>query len=440
MKASVLAVLLRPSRGQLSTVVLPVTAFAAVTALILTVVGGAQSFWAWTDEYAGFYQLFAAIALVLLLLPLATLGGAAARLSARRRDERLSTLRLLGVSPAGVAGVTIAESTMLALVGAAAGVIVHLVTSPLIGLIPFRGAPLGTASVVLPPGQIALVGAGVVLLAAVSATVALRKVVISPLGVRTRTDAPRVHWLRGVIAVVVVGAGVLVLQFLPAGGGIAFLVIAIAGVFGAGLAVLNLVGPWAVRVAANTQLRRADRTEKLLAARMILESPKTAWRHVGGVAMTSFMAVIAGSGVALLGLASGADLASRDRELFADIRTGLIITLVASFVMVAVSVSINQASDVIDNTALHRSLHYLGVPMDAVQRARRRAVMSPLLVASIGSAACGAALVLPLVGLSLLFAPLSMATILGVLVLGVVLVWASTWSTTPLLKKAFAPA
>ena len=54
MNASVLAVLLRPSRGQLSTVVLPVTAFAAVTALILTVVGGGQSFWAWTDEYAGF--------------------------------------------------------------------------------------------------------------------------------------------------------------------------------------------------------------------------------------------------------------------------------------------------------------------------------------------------------------------------------------------------
>ncbi|BDZ38455.1 hypothetical protein [Microbacterium suwonense] len=99
MNPRVLALLLRPSRDQLAVIALPAIAFALVTTLLLAVIGGAQKFWTWTDADAGLYQALAAIALVLLVVPLATLGGAAARLSARRRDERLSTLRLLGVSP-----------------------------------------------------------------------------------------------------------------------------------------------------------------------------------------------------------------------------------------------------------------------------------------------------------------------------------------------------
>ncbi|MES2866046.1 MAG: permease, partial [Actinomycetota bacterium] len=73
MNARVLALLLRPAPGQGSTLALPATAFAMVTALVLTVVGGAQKFWSWTDPDAGLYQALAAIALVLLVVPLATL-------------------------------------------------------------------------------------------------------------------------------------------------------------------------------------------------------------------------------------------------------------------------------------------------------------------------------------------------------------------------------
>src|SRR4051794_159515 len=102
MNGNVLALLLRPTRGQLAVSALPAIAFAIVAALVLGVIGGAQKFWSWSDPDGGLYQVLAAIALVLLVVPLATLGGAAARLAARRRDERLSTLRLLGVSPAGV--------------------------------------------------------------------------------------------------------------------------------------------------------------------------------------------------------------------------------------------------------------------------------------------------------------------------------------------------
>lgn len=440
MNARVLALLLRPAPGQNGVLALPVIAFGVVTALVLTVVGGAQSFWTWSDDYAPLYQVLAATALVLLVVPLMSLGGAAARLSARRRDERLSTLRLLGVTPAGVTAATVIESALVALVGALAGVLGHLALAPLIGLIPFRGAALGTAAVLVPPAQIAAIVAGVLLLASVSAVIGLRRVVISPLGVRMRATAPGIHWIRAVIAVAVLVVAFGLVQANPATGQMVTTIVVLAVVFGGALAMLNLIGPWALKVAARQQLRRAERPERLLAARLVLDSPKAAWRQVGGIAMASFMAVFAGTGVSIMDVASGPDMQAADAALVADMRTGLIITLVASFLMVAVSVGVNQASEILDQKELHRSLHHLGMPLHTVDLARRRAIMSPLLVTAVGSALCAGMLVFPLVGMALLTAPVSLLTIAAVVAAGIGVVWVSTRATRPLLARSFAPA
>lgn len=432
--------LLRPSKDQIGIVVLPIVAFAMVTTLVMTVIGGAQSFWGWADPEAPIYQILATIALVLLVVPLTSLGGAAARLSARRRDERLSTLRLLGVTPSGVATLTVIESVLLAGTGALLGGVGHLVLSPLIGLIPFRGGPLGQSAVVLSPLNILIVVASVLVLAAVSAAIGLRRVSISPLGVRMRTTATKVHWIRAVIAASVLAIAFAVISVFPGAGGYVATVVVIAGMFAGVLAVLNLVGPWVLKVTAANQLRRAEKPERLLAARLVLDSPKSAWRQVGGVAMSSFMAVFAGTGVSVMTTMSDAGAAPEDLALVSDMRTGLIITLVASFLMVAVSVSINQASEVLDQRPLHRSLHHLGVPLDTVDRARRRAVMSPLLITAIGSALCAGVLVFPLMGLALITAPLSLVTIAGVVTVGIGVVWISTRATQPLLARSFAAA
>lgn len=436
MNAKVLALLLRPGPGQGGVIALPAVAFALVTSLVLIVVGGAQAFWSWTDPDAGLYQALAAIALVLLVVPLVGLGGAAARLSARRRDERLSTLRLLGVSPAGVVGATVVESTLVAAAGAAAGVVGYLAAVPLIGLIPFRGEALGAGAVLLSPLAITTIVAGVIALAGVSAAIGLRLVVISPLSVRTRAAAPRVHWLRGVLAVVVLVTAFMTMQLFPGTTGLMITIIVVAGMFAAALAVLNLVGPWALKVHANRTLRGAESASRLLAARLVLESPKAAWRQVSGVAMASFMAVFAGTGVALVDTMGGPQ-AGVEAFLGADIRTGLIITLIASFLMVAVSVGVNQASGILDQRELHRSLHFLGVPMATVDAARTRAVMAPLLLTAISSALCAAVLVFPLIGIALIVQPVSILTIVAVLAAGVGIVWVSTRITRPLLGRAF---
>lgn len=438
MNPRVLMVLLRPTPGQNDVLALPFVAFTTVSALVLTVVGGAQSFWAWTDPEAPIYHALAAIAIVLLVVPLVTLGGAAARLSARRRDERLSTLRLLGVTPAGVVVATVVESAIVAAAGAVAGFVLHLVTVPLIGLIPFRGAALGAGAVLLPAPNVLAITVTIVLLAATSAAIGLRMVVISPLGVRTRVVAGTAHWIRAVIAGIALIAAFVVISVVPDAAGMLPTIIVLTVAFAIAFAVLNVIGPWALRLQARWGLRRADGPEQLLAARTVLESPKAAWRQISGIAMASFIAVFAGSAVAALqvmGTGSPEDLA-----LAADIRTGVTIILIASFVMVAASVGVNQAAEILDRQDLHRSLHRLGMPIATVEGARRRAIMRPLLFTAIGSALCAGVLIFPLLGLAIVTAPISLITIAAVIAAGVGIVWFSTRATRPILRRAFVDA
>jgi len=428
----------RRTAADRSTVVLPVIAFAVVTALLLIVSGGAQAFFSWNDESAFLYQLLAVVALALLVVPLVALGGSAARLSARRRDDRLASLRLLGATPGTVGALTVIESTVSAVAGALVGVIVYVATAPLVGLLHFRGEPLGDA-VMLHPLLIVAAVVAIATLAAVSAVVGLRSVIVSPLGVRTKQSAPRMHWVRVVIGVAVVAitfAAMSSLQ-LAAGFGVVLAVLAVG--FGGTVAVLNLVGPWVIRLVASGQAKRAKTVKKLLAARSILESPKAAWRQVSGVAMTSFMAVFAGTGVALLGVMSDrGDMNGDSLQLYTDIQTGVIITVVASFLMVACSVGVNQASAVLDRRALYVSLDRLGMPVETMNAARGRAVLSPLRITTIGSAVTAAVVIFPLTGMALLVAPTSLAMIVGCLAAGILIVWLGLLATRPVLTRVLA--
>jgi len=439
MIARVAWLLARPGTSGVAASLLPVTAFAIVTSLLLVVLGGAQTFWTWTDDFGVTYQALAVIALVLLVVPLASLGGAAARLSARRRDDRLATLRLLGATPGTVSALAVLESVVLAVAGALAGVVLYFALVPLIALIPFRGEALGVDGVLLGLPALAGVVAGVALLAAASAVLGLRQVVISPLGVRTKQEAPKLHWLRIVIGIAVIAVAFLMMSVLQVAGSMLVILAMLGAAFGGTIAVLNLIGPWVIRLVAQSQARRAKTPARLLAARSVLESPKAAWRQVSGVAMTSFMAVFAGTGIALLGsFGEAGDVEAM--QLFADIRTGILITVVGSFLMVACSVGVNQAAGILDRGELYRSLDMLGMPTPTMDAARRRAVMSPLRITAIGSAVTAAVVMLPLTGAAIIVAPLSLAVIAGVLAAGIGVVWLGLLSTKPMLERAAAGA
>ena len=327
-------------------------------------------------------------------------------------------MRLLGGTPGLVVGITVIESAAVALAGALAGTFLYAGLAPVVGLVHFQGSAIG-AAMWLDPGVIALVVAGVVVVAALSAGFGLRRIIVSPLGVRNRTQAPAPRWIRALIVAVLILGVYQAFSMMAAFQSLAIIIAVLLGGFAIGLGALNLVGPWALGLIGKAKLKRAERPEQLLAARMILENPAQAWRQVSGVAMTCFVAVVGGSGAALMQSAAGESApGSPDALIGADVMTGVLITIAVSFLSVACSTAITQAAATLDRADLYAGLHMLGVQRPTMERARTGSVMAPVIGVGIGAIAVSGVLVLPLAGMAVIMAPLSVAVILGTLVAG----------------------
>lgn len=138
------------------------------------------------------YRTLSAVALCILSLPLVQLAGAAAKLSARRRDARLS--------------------------GLLAGLGIYAALIPALGGLHVDGVRIGAAALVLPWWAIALCVAALLDTAGLAAAAGLRRVSITPLTVRTRRDVPAMGTWRvilpalRVLAVLLGGRAVLIDQ------------------------------------------------------------------------------------------------------------------------------------------------------------------------------------------------------------------------------------
>jgi len=432
--------LVKPARDDLSTTALPVVAFAVISTMVLSVVALAHAYWNAPDpEGFGQYRILAAGMLAVLVVPVGTLGGAAARLSARRREDRLATLRLMGASSSWVRRVALVEAGLVAAVGTLVGLLLHLPLTPLLSLITVVGTPLGEGTW-LPFPLVAMLLLAVVLVAVLSAGASLRRVLISPLGVRMRVSAPRMHWLRVVLAVLVVSGAVLVLQLTSVSWGAVGITAALVVVLVAVMAVLNLLGPYLVGCLAQRRLMRSDDAGTLIAMRGVLESPQAAWRQVSGVALASFVAVPAGSVLGFLDTVQRLSDAVTPEQImfFGDIRLVVVAAVAMSYLLVACSVGVTQAAAVLERRTLYVSLDRLGMPFPVMTRARRLSVSTPLLVAAVVPALIAALLVVPVVGISAVTAPLFIVTVVGCIAAGVVLVQLGVVATTPVLKRILA--
>lgn len=423
----------RPARQGRAAIALPVVAFAVTTALLLVVAGGARMFLVdpRTADEGGFYGILAVLALVLLAVPLVTLGAAAARLTSRRRNDRLATLRLLGASGRELWSLTVLEATVIAAAGAVAGVVLYGALLPLVGLLPFFGGPVGIAAVAVDPLLGAAVLTAVVLIGAVSAAASLRRVTVTPLGVRTRSEAPPKKTAAFVTGgILIAGVVALVSNFSVVGElvGPAVSVAVLLALFAGALGLLNLIGAPIIAARGRAMARRAPTAAQLVAGRELAAHAGPAWRRVSGMALVSFIAVVAGSGLAI------ADVASEAGPLMADIRTGVLVTLGIAFVLLACAVGVTQAASVLEERELIVGLDRLGIPDAELRRARRLTVMVPLRWAAVGGAALGLMLAAPVVGISLLVAPLAVLTIVLTFAAGFALVAAALASTRPIVN------
>lgn len=389
------------SDPQRLTGVLAVVAFAVTTSIAGVVIGGCLAFAARAqapeaDSDAAMYVTFAVTATLLLLVPLTTLGGAAARLAVARRDARLAALRLAGASTSQVGAITILDATLQALTGAVIGVAGTFALIPLVLPITFQNMPFTYAELVAPWWVfLALVGA-VVTIALVSAGGSLRKVAVTPVGVAARTNPNPLHWSR--VVPVLAFAVVFTILFNTGQADIMTLILLTVG----GFAMLNAIGPLVMGVVGRVSAKRARTAVALVAARRIIDAPKTAWRSVGGVALATFIAALTAS-IAVFTTAGAAY--PEDAQLFSDMATGGFLTLTIAGVAAAVSTGVMQAGSVIDRREEYRALHLAGTDLRSLDRARVRETAVPLLAGVVIATASSLFFLLPALGMAVVSSP-----------------------------------
>jgi hypothetical protein len=414
--------------------VLAVSAFAATSAVALVVVGGLQAFIRRGADptvmpsdpgIREFYVILAWIAVFLLLVPLSTLGAAAARLAMARRDERLAALRLAGATRGQVSALTLADSGVQAGLGAVLGIGGYLAVLPALTLLSFEDRALSVAELWVGLPLLLVTVVAVVAVALLSALSSLQRVSITPLGVAARTSRPLLSAFRLVVLGLVSIGGVVAFNVLGSVAGMIGVVIA-AGFVALGLATLNVIGPFVLQLVGRITAAVARRPETLLAGRRLVADPKAAWRSVSGVGLAAFIAGV----VALVGMFAGESANnSADQILVADLVTGGLLTLAIAGVLAAVSTGVMQAGRLIDQRQEYRNLVLAGAELRVLSRARQRETLIPL-VAALGTATGSVLIVVvPMIGMSAYLNPAVLMSyalsVLGVAAIVMVGAWAS---------------
>lgn len=348
------------------------TAYAVATGALLVTLGGLHAFWVRheagpTDDSATYVAL-AATATALLVVPILTLGGVAARLTLGRRDARLAALRLVGATSRQVGLMALADSAAQAAAGAVLGVVTYGAVLPGLTLLSFQGRRLGAGELWLGAGPILGVVALVVTLAVGSGLVALAGVVVGPLGVARRTTPGRLRLWRLALAAAVWGLWLFGTQLLGQAG-----VGALGAVLAGVVASVNLVGPVCVQLAGRGYARVARSAAGLVAARRIVDDPRATWRSVS----------VLGLAICVAALSSFADAGSGDPhggQLAADLGTGSLVALAILLVVGATSTGVVQAARVVDQRETYRALSLAGTPLAVLHRARLLEIAAPLVV------------------------------------------------------------
>ena len=258
-----------------------------------------------TDDDLATYRVLAQMAAVLLVIPTLLLVGAAARLTAAQREQRLAALRLAGATPGAVVGLTALEILLAAAVGTAVGVVGYLLALPVAASVPLAGGRFSPSDLRLGLGALSAVALVVPLAAAGSAVVALRKVVVGPLGV-TRRQRPRRPSLARFLVVPVAWLAFGTSALSMRDGGSSFG--ALLGL-GAVIATLAVTGPWVTWTIGWLLSRLARRPATLIAGRRIGDDPKGAYRTVSGMVLAG---LIAGFLFAVLPTLRSAELSGRE--------------------------------------------------------------------------------------------------------------------------------
>lgn len=402
---------------------LAILAFAVATGSMLVVLGGVHAmlgrFEAGVgDDLAQFYLILTVVASGLMVIGILTLGAQAARLTLARRNERLAALRLCGATVGQTSLITLYETLSQAVVGIVLGIGLYAGMLPLLSLISFQGIRLDISELWFGPWWLLGGVAAVVALALVSGTISLARVAITPLGVANRVTPKSVTVVRVVVAVGLLSSWPVLFELLDI---VALIVLALGIVL-----TINLVGPWLVMMIGAVMARTARTAPTLLAARRILDDPRTAWRSCSAFALVIMLATLSSYGALL------ARIDASQAMLAADLSTGAVITLVIVSIVAATSSGVIHASRVIDQAPVYRSLSLAGTEISVLDATRIREIMWPLAATALTAGSFAALLLVPLSLEMPLALPRFAIAVLGSAALTVLALTASR----PLLRRA----
>lgn len=235
--------------------------------------------------------LIVVLAAVGAMAPVAVFVATATRMSAARRELRLSTLRLVGATPRQIARLATVEALIATSLGALGGVGLFFAGRPLVARIPLDGATWWPDAIV-PPVPVALgLLLAVQVAGAAGALLAMRRLTITPLGVQRRTQPSRPGAWRVLPVVLAVGALLAAIAVyrggsLPDGPSLAMAGLAFAGIIGG----LAFAGPWLTVTVGRALHQVARGASTLLAARRLEDEPRGSFGAIAGVIMAVFVA------------------------------------------------------------------------------------------------------------------------------------------------------
>ncbi|MFG3698003.1 FtsX-like permease family protein [Micromonospora sp. NPDC047620] len=217
---------------------------------------------------------------VVLLLPIAVFLGAAVRFGGERRDRRLAALRLVGADAAMLRRIAGGEAAAAALLGVAVGGALFALGRQVVPLVTLMDLSVYAADVRPPLPLVAAVVVAVPALAAVVTLVAMRTVLVEPLGV-TRRATPVRRRLAWRLLLPAAGLGLL----LPGAAGVAPLGTERQTAAGAVLLLIGVVTllPWLTDLLVR-RLRGGPVPWQLAVRRIQLDSAAST-RLVNGIAV-----------------------------------------------------------------------------------------------------------------------------------------------------------
>lgn len=235
--------------------------------------------------------LMIVLAVIGALVPVAVFVSTATRLSAARREQRLAALRLIGATSIQVSRLALVEALLVTVSGAIGGIGLFVLTRPLVALIPLDEATWFPDSIRPPLLPAILMLLTIPVIGVFAAVLALRRVVVTPLGVQRRQTPRPPGMVRAVPLVVSVVGLVGVLATVRSGATRDPASIAAVGaLFGGVILGIVLIGPWLTVLVGRALHRLPGGASMLLASRRLTDDPRGSFGSIAGVIMAVFVA------------------------------------------------------------------------------------------------------------------------------------------------------